>query len=115
MQLSAHRLLVREGICQGCAVKAFIATRIGDALLLIGLILLYVRSEPSSLRFSELFTEHNLDQLAHSLVELPLFGEVHWISLIGVLIFCAPSVRVPSSRCTSGCRMRWRGRHRSAR
>ena len=73
---------------RAAAVKAFIATRIGDALLLIGLILLYVRSEPSSLRFSELFTEHNLDQLAHSLVELPLFGEVHWISLIGVLIFC---------------------------
>ena len=73
---------------RAAAVKAFIATRIGDALLMIGLILLYVRSEPSSLRFSELFTEHNLDQLAHSLVELPLFGEVHWISLIGVLIFC---------------------------
>ena len=73
---------------RAAAVKAFIATRIGDALLMIGLILLYVRSEPSSLRFSELFTEHNLDRLADTLVELPLFGEVHWISLIGVLIFC---------------------------
>ena len=73
---------------RAAAVKAFITTRIGDALLMIGLILLYVRSEPSSLRFSELFTGENLDQLAHSLVELPLFGEVHWISLIGVLIFC---------------------------
>ena len=73
---------------RAAAVKAFITTRIGDALLMIGLLLLYVRSEPSSLRFSELFSEHNLDQLAHSLVNLPLFGEVHWISLIGVLIFC---------------------------
>ncbi len=73
---------------RAAAVKAFITTRIGDALLMIGLILLYVRSEPSSLRFSELFTETNLDQLAHSLVNLPIFGEVHWISLIGVLIFC---------------------------
>ena len=73
---------------RAAAVKAFITTRIGDALLMIGMILLYVRSEPSSLRFSELFSEHNLDQLAHSLVNLPLFGEVHWISLIGVLIFC---------------------------
>lgn len=73
---------------RAAAVKAFITTRIGDALLMIGLLLLYVRSEPSSLRFSELFTGENLDQLAHSLVELPLFGEVHWISLIGVLIFC---------------------------
>lgn len=73
---------------RAAAVKAFITTRIGDALLMIGLILLYVRSEPSSLRFSELFTQTNLDQLAHSLVNIPLFGEVHWISLIGVLIFC---------------------------
>ena len=73
---------------RAAAVKAFITTRIGDALLMIGLILLYVRSEPSSLRFSELFTETNLDQLAHSLVNIPIFGEVHWISLIGVLIFC---------------------------
>ncbi|MDE0076750.1 MAG: NADH-quinone oxidoreductase subunit L [Caldilineaceae bacterium] len=73
---------------RAAAVKAFITTRIGDALLMIGLILLYVRSEPSSLRFSELFTETNLDQLAHSLVNIPLFGEIHWISLIGVLIFC---------------------------
>ena len=73
---------------RAAALKAFITTRIGDALLMIGMILLYVRSEPSSLRFSELFTEHNLDQLAHSLIDLPLFGEVHWISLIGVLIFC---------------------------
>ena len=73
---------------RAAAVKAFITTRIGDALLMIGLILLYVRSEPSTLRFSELFTKANLDQLAHTLVDLPLFGEVHWISLIGVLIFC---------------------------
>ncbi len=73
---------------RAAAVKAFITTRIGDALLMIGLILLYVRSEPSSLRFSELFTQSNLDQLTNSLVNIPVFGEVHWISLIGVLIFC---------------------------
>ena len=73
---------------RAAAVKAFITTRVGDALLMIGLILLYVRSEPSSLRFSELFTEANLDQLADTLVNIPVFGEVHWISLIGVLIFC---------------------------
>lgn len=73
---------------RAAAVKAFVTTRIGDALLMIGLILLYVRSEPSSLRFSELFTQTNLDQLANSLVNIPVFGEVHWISLIGVLIFC---------------------------
>ena len=77
-----------KATARAAAVKAFITTRIGDALLMIGLLLLYVRSEPSSLRFSELFTEHNLNQLAQTFVNLPLFGEVHWISLIGVLIFC---------------------------
>ena len=72
---------------RAAAVKAFITTRIGDAILMIGMILLYVRSDPSSLRFSELFSQHNLDQLAHSMVSLPLFGEVPWIALIAVLIF----------------------------
>lgn len=72
---------------RAAAVKAFITTRIGDAIMMIGMILLYIRSDPSSLRFSELFTESNLDQLAHTAVNLPIFGEVAWISLIAVLLF----------------------------
>lgn len=69
------------------AFKAFITTRIGDAIMFIGMMLLYIKSEPSSLRFSEIFTEANLTQLAQSMVSIPVFGEVSWIALIAVLIF----------------------------
>ncbi len=69
------------------AVKAFITTRIGDALMLIGLILLYIRSEPSTLRFTELFTQANLEQLANTTANLPILGPVPWIALIAVLLF----------------------------
>jgi NADH-quinone oxidoreductase subunit L len=69
------------------AFKAFITTRVGDAIMLIGMLLLYIKSEPSTLRFSELFTASNLEHLAASTVDLPIFGVVPWISLIAVLIF----------------------------
>ncbi len=69
------------------AFKAFITTRVGDAIMLIGMMLLYIQSEPSSLRFSELFTAENLEQLAHTSVSLPFFGAVPWISVIAILIF----------------------------
>jgi NADH-quinone oxidoreductase subunit L len=69
------------------AVKAFLTTRVGDAIMFIGIMLLYIQSEPSSLRFSELFTAANLEQLAATTVTLPMFGAVPWISLIAVLLF----------------------------
>ncbi len=73
---------------KAAAIKAFMTTRIGDALMLIGMLFLYIRSEPSSLRFSELFTAENLEQLAHSTANVPFIGAVPWIALIAVLIFC---------------------------
>lgn len=76
-----------KGSARAAAVKAFMTTRIGDAIMLIGMMLLYVRSEPSSLRFSEIFTSHNLEQLAHSTANVPFVGEVPWIALIAILIF----------------------------
>lgn len=76
-----------KGSARAAAVKAFMTTRIGDAIMLIGMMLLYVRSEPSSLRFSEIFTSHNLEQLAHTTANLPVVGEVPWIALIAILIF----------------------------
>jgi NADH-quinone oxidoreductase subunit L len=69
------------------AFKAFMTTRIGDAIMLIGMMLLYIQSEPSTLRFSELFTAENLDHLAHTSVTIPIFGSVPWIALIAVLLF----------------------------
>jgi len=72
---------------KAAAVKAYFTTGVGDIMLLAGMILLYVRSDPSTLRFSELFTQQNLDQLVHTTVNLPLFGATPWIALIAVLIF----------------------------
>ncbi|MGB5049238.1 MAG: proton-conducting transporter membrane subunit, partial [Caldilineaceae bacterium] len=72
---------------KAAAIKAFMTTRIGDAIMLIGMILLYIRSEPSSLRFTELFTAENLEQLAHTTANVPFVGDVPWIALIAVLIF----------------------------
>jgi len=72
---------------KAAAIKAFMTTRVADVIMLIGMILLYIRSEPSSLRFSELFTAENLEQLAHTTANVPLFGQVPWIALIAVLIF----------------------------
>ncbi|MBI1296360.1 NADH-quinone oxidoreductase subunit L [bacterium] len=69
------------------AFKAFMTTRIGDAIMLIGMMFLYIQSEPSTLRFSELFTAENLEHLAQTSVTIPIFGSVPWIALIAVLLF----------------------------
>ena len=69
------------------AFKAFVTTRIGDALLFTGLLLLYIVSEPSSLSFKELFTEDNLYVLSRSFVDLGV-REFTWLSVITFLIFC---------------------------
>ncbi len=69
------------------AFKAFVTTRIGDALLFTGMMLLYINSEPSSLSFSELFRQANLDILSETYANLG-FREVTWLSLITFLILC---------------------------
>ncbi len=69
------------------AVKAFITTRIGDALLFTGMMLLYIKSEPSALGFSELFSPTNLDGLTRTYADLG-FRDVTWLSIITFLILC---------------------------
>ncbi len=69
------------------AFKAFITTRIGDALLFMGMMLLYINSEPSSLSFSELFSQDNLHHLAETYANLG-FRDVTWLSIITFLILC---------------------------
>ncbi len=69
------------------ALKAFVTTRIGDALLFTGMILLYINSEPSSLNFSELFSRANLDGLSTTYVDLG-FRDVTWLSVVTFLILC---------------------------
>ncbi|MEZ4633842.1 MAG: proton-conducting transporter membrane subunit [Caldilineaceae bacterium] len=87
------------------AFKAFITTRAGDAIMFIGMMLLYVMSEPSSLRFSELFTAENLEHLSHISVTIPIFGSVPWIALIAVLIFWhrGQEFAVPAARLAARC------------
>ena len=63
-------------------------TRVGDAIMLVGMMLLYFKSEPASLQFNEMLSMTNLEHLAHQMVYVPFLGvEVPWIALIAVLIF----------------------------
>jgi NADH-quinone oxidoreductase subunit L len=62
-------------------LKAFLTTRIGDALMLAGMLLLYTQT--GSLTFQEIFAEDTLHTLAHTYA----FGNVPWATLIGILIF----------------------------
>jgi NADH-quinone oxidoreductase subunit L len=69
---------------QAASVKAFMTTRIGDVIMLIGMMFLYVLSEPSTLRFADILNPENLHHIAEGTV--PGLG-VSWLSLIAVLIF----------------------------
>ncbi|MCS7221307.1 MAG: NADH-quinone oxidoreductase subunit L [Anaerolineae bacterium] len=66
-------------------VKAFLTTRIGDAIMFAGMALLYAQS--GSLAFADLFTPANLERLATTTVDLPLVGSIPWATLLAVLIF----------------------------
>ena len=73
---------------RAASIKAFMTTRVGDTIMLIGMMLLYFKSEPASLQFSQMLSIENLEHLAHQMVTVPLVGgEVPWIALIAVLIF----------------------------
>lgn len=63
-------------------------TRVGDAFMFIGLMLLYIYTTPTpSLMFSEFLDIHNLEHLAEQMVDIPLFGSVSILGLVAVLIF----------------------------
>ncbi len=73
---------------QAAAIKAFMTTRIGDAIMFIGMMILYVYSVPSSLRFETVLSGENLEHLAHTMIDLPILGTtVPVIALISILIF----------------------------
>ena len=67
-------------------LKAFLTTRIGDTLLLAGMLLLY--SKTNSLSFADIFQPDMLHQLATATVNLPLVGATPWATMIAILIFC---------------------------
>jgi NADH-quinone oxidoreductase subunit L len=70
------------------AFKAFMTTRIGDTIMMIGMFLLYIWSEPSSLLFRDILSHENLVQLSERIVTVPLIGvTAPAIAIIAVLIF----------------------------
>jgi NADH-quinone oxidoreductase subunit L len=62
-------------------LKAFLTTRVGDVIMLAGILLLY--SQVKTLTFREVFSEETLHQLATTYA----FPGVPWATLIAVLIF----------------------------
>lgn len=69
---------------RAAAVKAFMTTRIGDVFFFIGMVFLYVMSEPSTLIFANVLSTDNLHHIAGQTA--PIF-EVSWLALIAILIF----------------------------
>ena len=73
---------------RAAALKAFVTTRIGDAIFFIGMMLLYVYSDPSTLEFSEVLKLDNLEHLAETVVQVPLLNfSTPIIAVIAVFIF----------------------------
>ncbi|MBP6439985.1 MAG: hypothetical protein KA259_00150 [Caldilineaceae bacterium] len=70
------------------AFKAFITTRVGDVIMLVGMMLLYMWSTPSTLVFEQVLAMENLEHLAEMTVTIPLIGvTTSAIGLIAVLLF----------------------------
>jgi NADH-quinone oxidoreductase subunit L len=67
-------------------LKAFLTTRIGDTLMLAGILLLF--AQVGSLSFSEIFKPETLEHLATTTTNILLIGPVPWATLIAILIFC---------------------------
>jgi NADH-quinone oxidoreductase subunit L len=66
-------------------LKAFLTTRIGDTLMLAGMLLLF--AQVGSLSFSEIFKPATLEHLATTTTNIILIGPVPWATLIALLIF----------------------------
>jgi NADH-quinone oxidoreductase subunit L len=62
-------------------LKAFLTTRIGDVIMLAGLLLLY--SQTGTMTFREIFTEETLHQLANTYA----WPGMAWATLIALLVF----------------------------
>jgi NADH-quinone oxidoreductase subunit L len=62
-------------------LKAFLTTRLGDVLMLSGILLLY--SQTGTLTFREIFTPETLEHLAHT----NAWAGMPWATLIALLIF----------------------------
>ncbi|MCB0186908.1 MAG: NAD(P)H-quinone oxidoreductase subunit F, partial [Caldilineaceae bacterium] len=73
---------------QAASIKAFMTTRVGDVIMLIGMMFLYIHSEPSSLLFHDILNIENLHHLSEITATIPLINQtLPWVSVIAVLIF----------------------------
>jgi NADH-quinone oxidoreductase subunit L len=70
---------------KAAGLKAFLTTRIGDTLMLAGMLLLYAQTH--TLSFAEIFEPDTLHDLATATVSLPLIGATPWATIIAILIF----------------------------
>ncbi len=71
---------------QAASVKAFMTTRVGDVIMLIGVMFLY--TQVGSLMFSDILNAETLHHLGETIVSIPFLGlSVPWVALIAVLIF----------------------------
>ena len=71
---------------KAAGLKAFLTTRVGDVLFMMGLIFLFIHA--GDLNFQHIFgNQEFLHELAASRVHLPVFGDVSWAGLIAMLIF----------------------------
>jgi len=66
-------------------IKAFLTTRIGDVIMLLGIVLLY--SQTGTLSFSTILSHETLENLAAVKLVVPLFGLVPAVTVAGILIF----------------------------
>jgi len=73
---------------RAASVKAFMTTRVGDVIMLIGVMFLYIHSEPSTLLFKDVLAPENLRHLSETIVTLPVINlAVPWVAFIAILIF----------------------------
>ncbi|HEX9116311.1 MAG TPA: proton-conducting transporter membrane subunit, partial [Anaerolineae bacterium] len=66
-------------------LKAFLTTRVGDTVMLAGMLLLYAQT--GSLSFADIFKPASLEHLATTTVNVPLAGATPWATVIAILIF----------------------------
>jgi NADH-quinone oxidoreductase subunit L len=66
-------------------LKAFLTTRVGDVIMLLGMLFLY--SQVGNLTFEHIFSVEVLRRLAETTVTLPLVGAVPMATVMAVLIF----------------------------
>ncbi len=66
-------------------LKAFLTTRVGDVIMLLGILLLF--SQVGSLSFVDLFSHDTLHMLAEKTVTLPVLGTMPVATLAALLLF----------------------------